>query len=194
MKATMSYLQENVDEVRQDLIQLNQEALFLNVKDPNRGIWEWASASVLIFNAPDGEGFTAVRSFLKPYEKLILAAGGSKVERVRPAPLPPSAPEEMLAAIRTSFEALRQSHTLTDVAFVSGSGDEHHAHRAFLVAAGPYFKSMFSDSGMSECRSAGSEDPVRVVMPQSFGSNSIRYTLGETSRAYQGRARHPLLT
>lgn len=183
IRDTLQYLQGHVDEAKNDLVQLNQEDIFLNVDNP-ASEWEWVPASILIFNAPDGSGFRAVRSFLKPYEDLILGAGGSKVARVRAAALLPSEPEVVLATFRTSFDSLRQSGTLIDVVFVDASGGEHRAHRAFLVSSGPYFRSMFSESGMSECRSASSVDPVRVKMPDLFSSKPIRYTLGKTKTCY----------
>lgn len=174
----MHHLQDHVDEAKQHLIQLHQEDLFLNVDEP-KCEWEWASASQLIYNAPDGSGFKAARSFLNPFERLILASGGAKVKRVKAEAPPPSEPEAVLADFRTSFQSLRESETLTDVVFVEKSGKKHPAHRAFLVASSSYFRSMFAKAGMKEARSAGSNDPVEVGIAVDLGANAIRDALGE---------------
>ena len=144
LKATYSWLANHTTEA-QELRDYNQDALFLNVDNPNLE-WRWDSASELLFDEKDSSNPRRVRGFLKEYGGLLRAAGVEEVSHV-------SVPEDLLGEeshetqleqIMSRFDEMREAEQLTDVTFVAEDGTMFAAHRVFLAARSEHFKTSFT--------------------------------------------------
>ena len=144
LKATYSWLTDHEGEA-EELLDYNQEKLFLNVDSPVSE-WEWSSASELLFDERDSSNPHRVKRFLRSYSGLLRVAGVKEINHV-------SIPDDLmrgdshetqLTRMRDSFNSMREADQLTDVTFVADDGTEFSAHRVFLAAQSGYFKTCFA--------------------------------------------------
>jgi hypothetical protein len=147
----MALLEQNADYAEEIVFQLRNEPLFLNVDDPDDE-WVWLKGDSLAFDCDHGEGsIVNVRNFLLRYDKVLAAAGVPRVHH----PMYMSNHDALhsestrLQAIRTGFDTLRKTNTLTDVSFITAGTVDYpdpeplFAHRCFLAAISEYFRGLF---------------------------------------------------
>ena len=94
LKATYSWLNKNVEDAREALVNATDIPLFLNVVDPLTTEWigNWQPASKLVLNLTEDYGtWKAVRPFLHEYEALLLATGCKKLNSLKRTKRQPSA-------------------------------------------------------------------------------------------------------
>ena len=186
LKATYQYLQEHHSEAEKLLLRDRNEALFLNVDDPETESWEFLPASQIMFNVSDEDERREVRAFLRPFRDLLLASGANEIKIPLASSVSLSSPEVHLSRFRGSFEKQRRSRTLTDVVFrvagataTEGDGD-HWAHRALLAAASEHFYHQFcAPLGFAENRAASVEDPIVVELEDDLELSCVGLALGE---------------
>jgi len=118
---------------------------------------------------------------LKPYEELILAAGGQKINAASFIILARAAPDETLTLWRQKFNSFRLQGYFIDVIFEDGVGGEHGAHRLILGCFGDHFTDMLCKSGMKEARGNGdgpsTGDVVRIPA-EDYDGDAIQTALG----------------
>lgn len=166
LKATYKWLNNNYEESREALLLFAEVPLFLNVDDPTEDTWDgkWEKASNLVINfAYDQAQLKRVRTFLRDYEKLLIASGsstlnaGNRIERESPE----SERSSVLSDLRrrqAMFNEMRLAGQMTDVVLMPSIRptavgepveDRPHnnfdpsllrAHRVFLAAALPYIR------------------------------------------------------
>ncbi|KAI0031007.1 hypothetical protein K488DRAFT_71730 [Vararia minispora EC-137] len=159
VKRTYKFLLDRLDELSPKHAK-NLPDVFLNVDNPSQE-WTWCRASELIFNAPSEDGaYKEARAFLLPFSKLVVALGGSEVDRVAKPDIARSKPEETLRAFRIAFDDMRKRSQAVDVRLIDKDGGLHSAHRVFLAACSPFFRDMFIGSGMTEA-----DDEVSAAQP-----------------------------
>ncbi|KAI0070090.1 hypothetical protein K474DRAFT_1776994 [Panus rudis PR-1116 ss-1] len=145
LRKTYKWLSDNSSSCQTLLYERRHDRLFLNMDgspEYNRQ-WNFAAASELWFNAPDEGSRQRVRSFLKPYRKLLLKVGAKEIKNAVAPPLDLSPDEETLSSMRSSFVSMREQEQLTDVILESSDGQKYPAHRLVLAVATRYFKDMF---------------------------------------------------
>jgi hypothetical protein len=179
LKETYQFLSANREEAGRRLLVYKEEELFLNVENLS-DIPYWVPSAKLIFNALDDKNFREARSFLKPYEDLILAAGGKKINAASFIHLERTPAEKILFSWRSKLDRLRMGSQLTDIIFVDSEREEHGAHRALLVCLGDHFEALLTNSGMMEAgdNAFSSGAMIRVEMPDYDGA-AIQTALGE---------------
>jgi sacsin len=178
LKATYDYLSLHLEQTGPILLQHKDEELFLNVDDLKHKA-QWDSASKLIFNASDDANFREVREFLRPYESLILQAGGKKITAAPHIKINKSGPDETLALWRGKLNRMRLNGYFIDVVFADLSDGEHGAHRVLLVCFGDFFTTMLCDSGMKEAHSNSFSNGEIIRIKMGYDCATIRASLGE---------------
>lgn len=176
LEATYKWLNTQVRDAGNIMIQHHAQPLFLNVDDPLHDVWTWHCADELFFNISDSRGLYAVRKFLEPFKDLLRVSG---VEEILNPPCPEtqvSSADMQLTSLRLAFDSMRQERTLTDVIFLALNGDEFPAHRSLLVSTSEYFRDLFCGS-FREAGPASAENPVEVSVNHS--SLCLKSTLGE---------------
>jgi hypothetical protein len=181
IKKTYRWLEQHKEDITlgNQLIQHNTELLFLNVDDPERMDWTWRSASQLYINISDSpdSGCWGVRQFLMPFRGLLRLAGVEEVKNPTVPDLPISSVEEQLNQLkltRIAYNDMRYEGRLTDVVFITDSGEEFPAHRVVLAGAGEHFQDMFlGQFGESNDRI---DKPISVL---DCSADCLRQILGE---------------
>lgn len=171
------------------LIQSHNQALFLNVDDPEKMVWIWHSADELYFNIADSPGSSSwgVRDFLLPFQNLLRQAG---VQEVR-APTVPSLPvrpaEARLSLVCTGFDDMRRGGHLIDVKFVTDDGKEFPAHRVVLATMCDHFRIEFCGS-IAESGPITS-DQMKVVLVPDYPSHCLEMIIGDYLDSFNNRVR-----
>ena len=183
LKATYSWLADHKSEAG-ELLEYNQETLFLNVDNPDSE-WEWNSASELLFDERDSSNPRRVKRFLRDYSELLRAAGVREISHVS---IPDNlmredSHETQLTRIRSSFNSMREQDQLTDVTFVAEDGTKFSAHRVFLAAQSRHFKTCFAQVVWRESRIL----EEKVEIPVEHGRESLQAVLGSWSRFLKSR-------
>lgn len=189
------YLNDNLELLRQSeelaqtiLFALRDEKLFLNV-DGQEDPLNWVQGSALAFDCQDREGsMQDVRQFLRPFEKILVAAEAIRVRHPshKPAHDPQQSESLKLQKIWSSFDQLRKMKVLTDVEFVAQpqatnvlSPEPLFAHRVVLAASSEYFKDYFTGD-FQESRDASPGAPLTIEVQYSW--QCIRSFLGKYRR------------
>ncbi|CAK5277505.1 unnamed protein product [Mycena citricolor] len=153
IRSTYKWLNSHCTSAREYLVQHEQDALFLNVADPEdrSESWHWRSAAQLVFDIPrDFPNSFRVLEFLLEWRVLVVAAGGSVERDVEedPSLLDDDEGADGGDALRRAFDGMRQSGELCDMWLVPTDDasatdepdDELRVHSAFLAAAIPHVK------------------------------------------------------
>lgn len=177
LKATYTWLEDHAQDAKKWLLQKATSKLFLNVTEPTTDDWshQWVSAGEMIRHMNYDVGpFRCVKSFLRPYDKLLEAAGCKSLNAT--AGLAPSHPDgERLQSSQATFNEMRMSGELTDVVLLPSpdfvfpfedvgsnededeeddkeieflrvpSANELRAHRAFLASTIPFIRDSARD-------------------------------------------------
>lgn len=138
LTATYKFLTDRATVAKWLLTPLRNEALFLNVNNPQEDRWQFRSAAQIMFsianNIPDDEEYGAsddegyynqaddgnyqeACAFLIPFRPLLIAAGALEILQVAAHDPDPSPTDEELSSLRAAFEGLRHNRLLTDVVF-----------------------------------------------------------------------------
>ncbi|KAJ6490694.1 hypothetical protein C8R47DRAFT_1071069 [Mycena vitilis] len=144
IRETYAWLNRNEVGARNYLLQHTNEALFLNVDDPDFESWEWRTAEELLFDVQydwTELGTFRVRQFLQNYRPLLLAAGAGIEHAVD---YQPKTKVQDGNTLRDAFDAMRKAGKLTDVVLMPMVTSEDmdvetlRAHSTFLAAAIPH--------------------------------------------------------
>ncbi|KAJ7685634.1 hypothetical protein DFH06DRAFT_1075187 [Mycena polygramma] len=144
IRETYAWLNRNEADARIYLLQHTNEALFLNVDNPDSEPWEWRTAEQLLFDVQydwTELGTFRVRQFLQSYRPLLLAAGAGTEHAVD---YQPKTKAQDGNTLRDAFDAMRKAGKLTDVVLmpmvISEDMDVEtlRAHSTFLAAAIPH--------------------------------------------------------
>ncbi|KAF9815249.1 hypothetical protein IEO21_04696 [Rhodonia placenta] len=164
---TYEWLNQRSKKAGDILLNYTDKDLFLNVDDPENGPWRFASASQLIFNAPDEDDRQSVRTFLMPFKNLLLAANAHEIKQLVAPPVEWQSPNDLFSRLRLAINEQRLKGQLTDALLVSTDGSELPVHRSFLAASVKHFRDLFCDSGYAESSSSASpDDPVRILVEE----------------------------
>lgn len=163
LKATYEWLQkaEHIGEAG-SLLKDHRRPLWLNVEgDPldNQSPWIWRSAKELAFDWEfDGEeNLYDVKSFLKGFKELLIAAGANQFKAPEQGPATKSHPEH--EEFWRRLNQLRKKDKYLDVELRVQAGEVVKAHRVALAAAVPHFDDLFSRGGVRDSvSSSGSLD------------------------------------
>lgn len=196
--------EENLSSVTNLIASMRDEPIFLNVNDPSAEEWTWCAASQLALESHDLSTIRAVRDYLKPFRRLLKAAG--VLEAFYPAAkkvgqgTKEDEEQSLLKQIRRVFNEQRLAGQLIDVVFTSDitveSGPEGtlvsrglagsspvldtsgqwFGHRSFLAGCSPTFQAMFT-SGFEEGQEATPSHPRVVKLP--YSSFAIEACLGK---------------
>lgn len=151
LKATYKWLNENVDEIRADIRNENENLIFLNVDDPDADSWEgrWHSASSLVKDLPDVGKFHDVKGFIRKYNDLLEAAGVRTIQKVTAQPV---ALMDRAPLLRGRFRDLREREFDVDVTFTA-KDDVYQiqpAHKMWLIVNSENLLDQFVTSGFQE--------------------------------------------
>lgn len=185
LTATYQWLNDdaNIGKVAGIVADMEDEPIFLNVDDPFTDEWVWCAANQLALESHDLSAVRAVRDYLKPFRRLLKAAG--VLEAFYPAAeevdkrTKDSQELAFLKQIRTVFNEQRMDGRFTDVVFTPGSGqvdDTLRGHRDFLAGCSEIFKAMFGGN-FKEAQEATPSNPLVVNLPHS--ASAIKTVLGE---------------
>ncbi|KAH8924544.1 hypothetical protein BT69DRAFT_1349404 [Atractiella rhizophila] len=130
--ACYDYLEENVDEAREYLDSITDQAVFLNV-DSTDDEWTFVKGTELVFRLRHDSETTGQRRVgdkLMSYGKLLEACGATILRR------PEYIQRETTSPVfrDTSFQTLRNQGILTDISFQTADGKQLHAHKVILLA------------------------------------------------------------
>jgi hypothetical protein len=181
------------------LLDLRNVPLFLNVDDPTASDWTFKCADLLLISTLDDDDtdgdpassgqIDIVRNYLKPFAVLLRCAGLPQIEYPLQPPLYTPSPDSQ-NSLRSSVGSLRCDGTLTDVVFLSRTGEKVPAHRLICLATGSeYFRGLFL-GGFQE--SLHTQNPVTVVAKY-LSTDCLNSVLGEQLPVCQCIAMHIML-
>jgi sacsin len=178
----LDLLRENEELAQTILFALRDEQLFLNIDEEGDQL-NWVQGSSLAFDCNVREGsIQDVRKFLRPFEKILVAAGALRVQHpsYTPERNTQQSESEKLQNIWSSFDQLRKEKAYIDVEFIAHATDDPNpeplfAHRVFLAASSDYFKDYFRGDFM-ESRSA-SQGGLHTLQVE-FSWQCVRSFLG----------------
>lgn len=141
----------------------------------------------MVFETHDTDGsFRYVRTFLKPFSKLLQGVGVLEVYHHNyDFNQAPNSDVSKSEALRKGFDVLRKKNYLTDVVFIVGDAGDCEdlappvAHRSFLAVVSQHFTDSFCE-GYAESRTASQQDPVKVLVPE-YSRECVQSVLGAYS-------------
>ncbi|RXW22308.1 hypothetical protein EST38_g3561 [Candolleomyces aberdarensis] len=162
LKATYEWLNQKITSAPQSLgPSLRDDAIFLNVNDPETDEWSWSSASQMAFEVEGLKKIRPVRNFLKNYRGFLTAAG--VLEAHYPVAVEDGEhvgaehDQRVLQSLRASLNEQRLHGKFSDILLIprkEGLGrtrEQLHrldhpslrGHRNYLAGCAPWFKSVF---------------------------------------------------
>jgi hypothetical protein len=181
------------------LLHLRNVPLFLNVDDPTASDWTFKCADLLLINSfgawddddTDGDPASSgkidiICNYLKPFKALLHCAGSPRIKYPPQPPLYTPSPDSQVSW-RSNVGTLRCDEKLTDVVFLSRTGEKVPAHRLICLATGSeYFQGLFL-GGFQE--SLHMQDPVTVAAKY-FSTDCLNSVFGEQLPVCQYIALH----
>jgi sacsin len=148
----LDLLRENEELAQTTLFALRDEQLFLNIDEEGDQL-NWVQGSSLAFDCNIREGsIQDVRKFLRPFEKILVAAGALKVHHPGYSSERDTQPSDSdkVQNIWSNFNQLRKEKAFIDVEFIAHVNlndvpdpEPLFAHRVFLAASSEYFNDCF---------------------------------------------------
>jgi len=168
-------LQKNGELAEKILATRRDESLFLNIdgdRDGERLNWVKGSSLAIDCHLRE-ETIQGVRSFLRPFEEILEAAGALKV--LYPSYVWEHNKLSSESGISSSFDRLRRENALIDVVFrVEPTQDVPDpellfAHRTFLAVSSEYFRDKFcAGSDSQESRNMSTASPLTISVQYSW--------------------------
>lgn len=177
----MALLGQNASLAAEIVLQLRNEPLLLNVDDQDDPLI-WLKGGSLAFDCDEGEGsIFKVRKLLFPFNKLLEAAGVLRVHHPKYTPRHDALESDStkLQALRSGFDDIRRTNTLTDVEFITAvTNDDLNnepllAHRCFLAACSDYFKVLFAGDFKDSCKQVEVSRYSRKCIQLVLGTNFL---------------------
>ncbi|TDL27706.1 hypothetical protein BD410DRAFT_325666 [Rickenella mellea] len=177
IRATYSWLSNNIETAKPLLLNHKDSFLWLNVDDPAHDPWVWRSAEQLVFAMSfDGEGgHYDVKESLSDFHTLLLAAGAKAFMHVDISEEPEdNSKPSHIEIIRRGFDSLREDGQLFDIQFKIG-GEIIKAHKALLAAVIEHFRAALT-GGYKESGNTGSADDTlpEYKLPDNTSAFAVR--------------------
>lgn len=152
--ATYSWLNDHINDAREDLLEAQNLPLYLNVNDPRTDIWDgnWSRGREMVLGLHyDTARLKRVGRFLHRYSELLALSGCISIKSFDrgSAVVPVQDVTIAIQDMRTTYNDMRKAGELTDVALIPTAMDdaeaadndpELRAHYSFLAATMPYVR------------------------------------------------------
>jgi hypothetical protein len=181
LRETYAWLFKNKDRAGPCLLSHANKKIWLNVADPDDDLWQWHSASQLLFNGLDEKDRFEVRQWLGGFKPLLLQCGAREIQRPTKPVIKLTSEQVQYRAARSTANDLRSTRKLTDLILTANNGQEFHAHRFWMTLASDFFRDAFvGHEGWAESSSdASPANPIR--MPVEHSAEALQVCLGEHS-------------